>query len=112
MTVINERYGANTMDKATVEQRVSTARNLAKTLADKVPTYGYNLNAAPNKDGTKTYVTVFINGPAGAKPGKIQVGEIGAPTFFPGDDMPTADAFLAATEAAGLKLRIFTPKDE
>lgn len=104
--LVNKTYGA--VEERTVEERIAAAEALAEKLAT-VKGYSFRLKATTK--GEKSFVSIYVNGKAG-NPGKISVGAIGQPTFFPGDDaeMDVVDNFIHATEKAGLKLRVFTPE--
>ena len=108
--VINERYGK--LEEATKEQRVEAARELVKALVDKVPGYSYTLNASPGKKKPdEYYVTLFINGPGGTRPGKIGMGKYATPLLFPQDEHE-AEKFITAAEKAGINIRVFSRDSE
>lgn len=102
--LVNEQYGK--LPEKTVEERIEEGKALATKLAADVKGFAYRLKATSK--GEKTYVTIWVNGKA-ANPGKISVGVMGRPTFFPADDadLETVETFLNAVDAAGIKLKIF-----
>jgi hypothetical protein len=108
MAQIVERFGVE--EKATVEERMDAARALATKLAEKVSTYTYSLKKSDSKDGTKTFVTIYVNGKKGKDnlPARIGIGDFATPALFVNDDADTSavDAFLEAAAEAGIRIRV------
>jgi hypothetical protein len=106
-----ERFG--TEEKATIEERMDAARALATKLAEKVSNYTYSLKKSDSKDGSKTYVTIYVNGKKGKPnlPARIGIGDFATPALFVNDDADGTDAvdsFLEAAAEAGIRIRVPT----
>ena len=108
---VDESFG--TLPEATLEERIDAGRKLATTLMEKVKGYTYRLKT---QDSTKSpgekFVNLYINGKAGARPGRIGIGRFATPIVFPGQDESDTEAFVNAVDAAGLKLKVYNTSAE
>ena len=107
---VNEVYGE--VGEATVDERIDAGRRFAKEASEKIPGYSFRLKTSPStKKPGEVFVTVYVNGKGGTKPGRIGFGKFATPMLFP-ENETDAEAFVNAADAVGIKLKANFPAAE
>jgi len=111
---VDEQFGK--LEMATDDERVEAARRLATQLQEKVKGYTYRLKTQSGKDkktgADKLWVNLYINGKAGVRPGRIGIGDYATPIVWPGENESDTEAFVNAVDAAGIRLKVYSPSAE